>query len=102
MFQNIIISLPLRMISPRIILTFQRKIALPSISVAAVFGLLWDSFKTVGLAYFFLSLFFHYFIYDTMFSKEYNFYYNLGLDKRALWISTVVIGAVIFIISSFL
>ena len=80
---------------------FHKKLFVPSISFAILFG----SFSIyvnsnftlvgVGVSYLFLSLFFHYFIYEIRNINDYYFYYNLGLSKIILWISTLIFSLII-------
>ncbi len=89
------------------ILFFYKKLFLPTLVVALVFGFLGImsghfSLKTVGISYILMSLFFHYLIYEVRYPNEYYFYYNMGLSKYFLWgISfalSLIIGLVLIII----
>lgn len=46
-------------------------------------------FKGIGIAFIFLTPFFHYFLYEVRTPNEYYFYYNLGLSKGFLWGCTI-------------
>jgi hypothetical protein len=50
----------------------------------------------------FASLLFHYLIYEIRNSKEYYFYFNMGLTKLMLWLSTLFISIFIAVIISIL
>jgi hypothetical protein len=55
-------------------------------------------FKIAGLSVILFGLFFHYIIYEVRNPNEYYFYYNIGLGRTALWISTLIINATIALI----
>lgn len=50
------------------------------------------SVGVIGVAYMVSTPFFHYFIYEMGNYNEYYFYYNIGLSKAVLWVSTLVIS----------
>ena len=80
------------------VLMFYKKLLLPSILMSVFMGLISmvtsDTFSThtVGAAYILFALFFHFTIYEIRNPNEYYFYYNLGLSKMVLWMSTVLIS----------
>jgi len=65
---------------------FYKKLSTPSLALAILIGLITGSLASVVYTFFFLLPFFHFFIYEIRYPKEYYFYYNLGLDKKTLWI----------------
>ncbi len=83
---------------------FHKKIVIPSVAVAVLLGFMGAvSFnlpfhKAAGLSYVFILPLFHYIVYESRNQNEYYFYYNIGLNKTALWISTIIIGSLIGII----
>jgi len=81
---------------------FYRKLILSAVIISAVIASLvpGESFflKRVGLAYMFITPLLHYFIYEVRNRNEYFFYYNLGLSRLVLWISTLAISIVIGLI----
>lgn len=87
---------------------FHLKLFVPSFFVALIFGsfgYLNDgvySLGAFGTAYVMIALLFHYFIYEMSFKKEYYFYYNLGLSKITLWISTIIISVLLKLILLFI
>lgn len=90
------------------LLIFYRKIAVPSLIFAAIIGVMGNSMadfpilRGMLVSYALLSPLFHYFSYDVMHPNEYYFYNNLGLSKKLLWFSTLIVGFVLFIISQFI
>lgn len=85
----------------KLILIFYRKILAPSIIVSVMIQLLTMntlerfSFLPFGLAYMFSAPLFIFFNYEVRNTNEYYFYYNFGLNKVTLWISTIVISLII-------
>lgn len=73
---------------------FYKKLILPSLAVSVLLAVLFFSSSKlcagIGIAYIFLTPFFHFLFYDLARSNEYYFYYNLGISKLHLWISTIV------------
>ncbi|MGE0078139.1 MAG: hypothetical protein AB7S48_09785 [Bacteroidales bacterium] len=88
------------------ILIFYEKIVIPAAVVSIVLGLfsiklsVAPFFKGTGFAYMFIGPLFHYFVYETRNPNEYYFYYNLGLNKISLWLSSVLISILIGLILS--
>ena len=83
------------------ILIFYKKLVLPSLIVAIAFGFLESSrtgqfsLITVGIYYIFMSIVFHFFIYEKLNPGEYYFYYNMGLSKLILWGANLFLSIVI-------
>jgi hypothetical protein len=78
---------------------FYKKLIISSLSFSIIIALLGGFLletglllKGIGLAYIFIAPLFHFFIYELRNENEYYFYYNLGLSKIVLWISTVLIS----------
>lgn len=85
------------------LLVFQRKIFFPTLVIACLIGVLASQaessfFTGTGLGYLFCAPLVHYTVYDIRRGNEYYFYYNLGLGKPTLWISTAVVGLLICIV----
>jgi len=88
------------------ILIFYQKLIIPTLALSGLLAFIGMgitdkfSFKTVGVSYIFLGLIFHYFIYEIRNFNEYYFYYNLGLSRISLWVSTfslnIIIGIILF------
>jgi|JI10StandDraft_1071094.scaffolds.fasta_scaffold71768_3 hypothetical protein len=84
---------------------FHLKLFIPSLILGIIAGSLgWMehdhfSIQKMAFGYWITSLLFHLFIYEVDRKKEYIFYYNLGLSKLVLWISTFVIGLSLYLIS---
>ncbi len=53
------------------------------------------SFKMVGLAYLISTPFIHFFVYEIGKPREYYFYYNMGMSKLQLWISSILTSLLI-------
>jgi hypothetical protein len=85
------------------LLIFYQRLIIPSLAISIAMGILgWlltaeFSMGLIGTAYILTSLLFQYFIYEIRSSREYYYYFNLGLSKPVLWISTLVISSVIVI-----
>jgi hypothetical protein len=77
---------------------FYRKLLAPALVMSILAGLLGlavsdsVSLRPIGIAFVFFAPFFHFAIYEIRNPNEYYFYYNLGLSKLVLWISTVLIS----------
>jgi len=85
------------------LLNFYRKLIVPSFmsSLAiALFGYMseFPFTETFGQSYIFISLLFHFFIYEIMNPNEYYFYYNIGISKVILYATTVLFSFIIGII----
>jgi hypothetical protein len=85
---------------------FYKKLILPTVVVSTLLGLLLypntetiaSSLKWSGISYLLLTPVFHYFIYEVRNPNEYYFYYNMGLSKLVLWISTTIFGSILGLI----
>ncbi len=97
------------------ILFFYRKIIIPALIVSIIMGFFGNflenalssittespslfSINTAACAFIIFSLTFHYFIYEVINSKEYYFYFNLGLNKQVLWASTFLLSLIVAIL----
>lgn len=85
---------------------FYQKLIIPSLVLSAVLSALAlpcaDFYKGTGFSYIFLAPAFHYFTYDLKNPNEYYFYYNLGLSKVALRVSTLVFSLIIGLLIFFI
>lgn len=81
------------------LLLFYRKIVVPSLVLSIVlplFGMTLINFTSgVGISFFFLLPLFHFLGYEIKYPHEYFFYHNLGLSKRCLWVSTIIISLIV-------
>jgi len=86
----------------RSVFLFYRKLIIPSLVLSILIGMMKvinsDIKSSIGFAYIFIPLLFHYYIYEKRNKNEYYFYYNVGLSKIALWVSTFVISLFIGLI----
>ena len=86
------------------ILIFYKKLIIPTLTVAILIACLGISksetfsLPAVGFSYIFLTPLFHYFIYELRNPNEYFFYYNFGLSKLILWVSSLTISIVVGLI----
>ena len=87
------------------ILIFYKKIFLPilisSIAVGVFFGGIVPESSissSIGQSYMILAPIFHYYKYDLKNNNEYYFYYNLGLSKKTLWLSSSTMSVLIGLI----
>jgi len=77
---------------------FYKKLIVPSIVMAIFIGstslITSDSVSihVIGFSYLIFALFFHFVVYEIRNPNEYYFYYNLGLSKLILWISTLILS----------
>ena len=82
----------------RSVWVFYQKLIAPTLLLSLLFGLiglgLTGEFllETVGIPYILLGSLFHYFIYEMINSQEYYFYYNMGLSRRMLWLTTIILN----------
>jgi len=80
---------------------FYQKLIIPTLVFSIIinlFGVLVVgsfSFKMLGISYVLLGLLFQFFIYEVGYPEEYYFYFNLGLNRYALWFSNLFIGITI-------
>jgi hypothetical protein len=87
----------------RLIFSFYRNFAIASLAVTIIAGGLFDAYGcTIAVALFWLkaitNALFLYLI-DHLRRKEYHYYYNLGLSKKALWSSTLIIDFALFFLT---
>ena len=61
-----------------------------------------DFVAGVGISFVFLTPVFQYFTYEVKNPNAYYFYYNLGLSKVVLWITTIVVSLVFGLILTLL
>jgi len=77
------------------IIVFQRKIFFLSYIISIGVGLLFGGeLTTIGLSFFIIAPFTQYFLYEMNNKNQYYYYYNLGLSKLSLWISTLIISLI--------
>lgn len=76
------------------ILLFQKKILPSSYAIAIVLGFIFGSIKFVGIAFMFILPLVHLLVYELQSKNEYFYYYNLGITKLNLWLSTVILGLI--------
>ncbi|MDP3437280.1 MAG: hypothetical protein Q8S04_08550 [Bacteroidales bacterium] len=82
------------------LLIFYKKLIIPSAIFSIMIGMTGImatgtfSLKYTGLAYLFICPMVHFFVYDVRYSNDYYFYYNLGLSRKSLWASTLVISGI--------
>ncbi len=82
------------------ILLFQKRIFFPSIFISIILSyIFYSQLKNTGFLYLLIAPTLHYFIYEIFNSKEYYYYYNLGLPKNILWGTTFVLGAIVQLIN---
>jgi len=80
---------------------FYRKMAIPALVISILFGLLIHLisghffFKMAGIAFIISSILLQYFVYEVINSKEYYFYYNIGLSKHLLWGASLLVSFLI-------
>lgn len=55
-------------------------------------------FKWFGISYMLVTPMFHYYIYEIRNPNEYYFYYNMGINKLVLWVSTLIFSLLIGLI----
>lgn len=84
-------------------LLFYRKLVIPLLALALLVGFFVPGpglfkFGAAGIVFIFFTPVFHFFIYEIRRPNEYYFYYNLGLSKIKLWISTCSTGLIIGLI----
>lgn len=87
-----------------IIWMFYKKLIIPGFSTSIVIEALPYlstgslSFKWLGISYMILTPMFQYYIYEIRNPDEYYFYYNMGINKLILWMSTVILSFLIGLI----
>lgn len=81
---------------------FYKKLILPSLAVSALLATFEFEpdriIQGTGMAYVVLTPVFQYLLYDLTNSNQYYFYYNLGISKILLWISTIIYSLIIGLI----
>jgi len=87
----------------RLIFSFYRNFAIASLAVTTIAGGLFDKYgPTIAGGLFLLkaitNALFLYLIHHLR-HKEYYYYYNLGLSKKALWSSTLIIDFSLFFLT---
>ncbi len=77
------------------ILLFHKKIFFISYIISLIVALLLRGTpKTIGLTFLLIAPFIQYYFYELKTKNEYYYYYNLGITKGKLWLSTFVIGLI--------
>lgn len=80
---------------------FYIKFSIPAILIALIIALSYliltgiFSPHLVGYTYFLLAAGFQFVLYDLNHPGQYYFYYNLGISKRGLWISSITVNSAI-------
>lgn len=82
---------------------FYRKLIVPSLSASITIGVLIflisgslpEATKITGFCYLIFTPVFHFFFYEVVHPNEYYFYYNMGITKLVLWLSTVILSLMI-------
>ncbi|MES2652096.1 MAG: hypothetical protein V4663_10165 [Bacteroidota bacterium] len=81
---------------------FYKKLILPSLAVSILLAFFFFGavkiLSGIGIAYIFLTPVFHYLLYDLTDANQYYFYYNLGISKLLLWISSIIASLIIGLI----
>jgi len=88
------------------ILLFYKKLVIPTLSMSAMSGFLVflnsNSFPLTWrwswISFILFTPLFQYFIYEVRNPNEYYFYYNMGISKLALFISSLILSATIGLI----
>jgi hypothetical protein len=86
--------------------TFYRKLIVPALSASISIGFLVfltngslsTASKITGFCYLIFTPVFHFFNYEIVHPNEYYFYYNMGISKLALWLSTLILSFLICLI----
>lgn len=83
------------------ILLFQKKIFFLSIFIALCLSYLEvGNMKHIGFYYLFIAPAVHFFAYEIINEQQYYYFFNLGLSKIYLWVSTVLISIINIVIAS--
>ena len=88
------------------ILLFYRKLVIPTLCMSAMSGFLvflnTNSFPLAWrwswISFILFTPLFQYFIYEVRNPNEYYFYYNMGISKLSLFISSLILSAIIGLI----
>ncbi|MGB5404600.1 hypothetical protein [Robiginitalea sp.] len=76
---------------------FHKRIALPALFISVLLGLaLFRSIGAAGLIFLMMGPLWHYYIYEVRYKQEYYFYFNLGFTRLSLWVSTLILVAIVF------
>jgi len=82
------------------IFLFQKPLLINAGVISIILGfIVGGEFKSIGILFFFMILIMHFLNYEIRHKQEYYYYYNLGLSKLTLWVSTLFIGLISLIIS---
>ena len=94
----------MNMVLLKCIFIFQKKIFIPTLITSIILSFIGGflSFKGVGFTFIVFATLFHYIIYEIRYPNEYYFYFNFGLSKASLWLSTLLMGAIICLIMNLL
>lgn len=71
-----------------------------SYMLSIVIGQYGEGKIAIGFAFLIIAPFVHFFVYEVKNKNEYYFYYNLGLSKIKLWLSTFLIAFINIILLS--
>jgi len=83
---------------------FYIKLILPSLSMSVALTFIFYlmnspiSIQLFAVFYIILTPTFHFFIYEVRNPNEYYFYYNMGISKLVLWLSTIILSLLIGLI----
>ena len=88
------------MILTQAILIFHQRLIIPTLLGAIAVGILGITLglpviKVIGTSYILCGPLFHYFHYELGNESEYYFYFNLGLSRTILWISTILFSLIV-------
>ena len=83
-----------------LIATFQQKLILATFCVAVAIGvagyvMIWSTpiIQGTGFGYFLAGPMVHYYLYDLRNPNEYYYYFNAGIRKRVLYVTTLGLNA---------
>jgi hypothetical protein len=90
--------------------TFYKKLIVPVLSMSVLTGLIvylntgsaTTAINLAGISCLFYTPMFQYFIYEIRNPQEYYFYYNMGISRLKLWLSTLAMILFIFLVILFL
>ena len=81
---------------------FYKKLILPSLALSILLAIIFFGpvkiISGTGIAYMFVTPFFHFLLYDLARPTEYYFYYNLGVSKLLLWVSSIIASLIVGVI----
>ncbi|MAX72017.1 MAG: hypothetical protein CMC76_13130 [Flavobacteriaceae bacterium] len=81
------------------IFLFQKKIIFLAYFISIIIGIIFGlKLNVIGISFFTILPLLHYFFYDIKDKSEYYYYYNLGVSRNKLWLSTLVTGTINFLI----